>query len=119
MASRCEWSACPTSEHHVPANGSLILTVDRVCADGSMGSDAPSCIADMKLILGGKFLDNSESLEGMSRCPPLPPPPAGQPSHSASAAKVQAAGLTVGLLTVACAVQNCEPRSVIQARFPS
>ena len=34
-----------------------------------MGSDAPSCIADMKLILGGKFLDNSESLEGTQRRP--------------------------------------------------
>ncbi len=84
-----------------------------------MGSDAPSCIADMKLILGGKFLDNSESLEGMPRCPPLPSPLAGQPSHSASAAKVQAAGLTAGLLIIACVVQNCEPRSVIPARFPS
>jgi len=42
-----------------------------------MGSDAPSCIADMKLILGGKFLDNSESLDGMSRCPPSTSPTGG------------------------------------------
>ena len=44
---------------------------ERYCVDGSLGSDAPSCIADMKLILGGKFLDNSESLEGALRRPSL------------------------------------------------
>ena len=81
----------PRPGHHMPGNGPPSHCW-ACLADGSMGSDAPSCVADMKLILGGKFLDNSESLEGTLRCPPLPPPTAGSTISSGVSCTVLCSG---------------------------
>ena len=35
-------------------------------ADGPVSTDKPSAAPDLRLILGGKFLDNSETLNGAS-----------------------------------------------------
>jgi len=35
--------------------------------DGTLGPDAPSSISDIRLILGGKFLDNTDILDVLRR----------------------------------------------------
>jgi len=58
-----------------PSNFAVTATVNGVKErllldwprDGTLGPDAPSSVSDIRLILGGKFLDNTENLEALRR----------------------------------------------------
>ena len=63
---------------HLPSK--MDKAVACVYADGPVGTDKPNTAPDLRLILGGKFLDNTEVLNGapalsphmISHCQQLP-----------------------------------------------
>ena len=55
-------SALPKRPKRQSANGRLRT------AEGPLSSEAPGSSADIKLILSGKFLENSETIEGDGAC---------------------------------------------------
>lgn len=44
----------------------MMLRMYSTSADGPVSTDTPNAAPDLRLILGGKFLDNSETLNGAS-----------------------------------------------------